>query len=1628
MRKYCVVIAAVLAVACVGGKKVTEPSAEEFASYVSAYTAGVVSDDAVIRVKLARNADATPQEDLFVIKPELKGSVRWDGPMSVCFVPESGALVPGGKYSVEFNLPAVMQGAPSSFNFGIAVRGEATQEDAEEELLANGFGVIRASKSGDHVRLVLNERPVNASLKGMVELRGALRYYVHVKDSLIDISFESADDVVEAVLDRSLKSASGKTLGSDFHKSFDASDEKPAVEIPLKGNILPDKDRLVLPLRAVNLSAVELRIIKVYASNVLMYLQDNELGGLVELRRSGRLVYRGDIPLDATKDLHKWNTHGIDLSGLLTQEPGAIYSIRVSFRQDQSLYGGKEPEVATSARGGKPSREDDQVWDQQQPYYWDNFYDWEKYEWSEAGDPAKPSYYMDASRFPAVQLISSDIGLMAQADNLGGLDVVATDLITARPLPGVSLEVFDFQLKSLGKAKTDKNGIASFRPDRKAFAVVAKAGGSVAYLKLSPAAALDVSRFDTGGQVRSEGGLKAFMYGDRGVWRPGDTVNLSVIVADSRQKLPKDHPASLDVYTPEGRFHSRFVAAGHDGFYCFGIPTDEGDPTGYWKAVFTIGESVFSRTLNVENIKPNRLRINADYPQVLELGKESRVQVESSWLSGASASGLQVKSVLKVSGVAQSPFRGYSKYTFSSPSPQPSASESQLFAGVLQTSGKASFSFTPAKAPEAPGMLKGTVITSVMEPGGDESFVTGEVLCSPFKSYVGIRLPEGEYLETDRDNRVDIAVLGPDGKRVKGHRIEYAVFKTGWSWWWDASARGGLSSYVNGSFLKTIAEGGFVSGSGDYSFNIRENYPEWGRYLVLARDTESGHVSGRAFTIDWPEYRGRADRKDPEAATHLSISADKASYTAGEKVTVYIPAAPGARALVSVENSVEVLRREWVETSDKDTPWTFTAEPSMAPDVFVHVTLIQPYKATEGNLPIRLYGFRRVKIEAPETILEPVIAMPERLEPGQEFTVKVSEKKGRPMTYTLAIVDEGLLDITSFKTPDPWEKMYRQEALGVTTWDMFDRVIGADASTLSTIAAIGGDEDAVKEARKDNRFNPVVLFVPARTVEKGADAVRLTMPVYIGSVRVMVVASRDNSFGRAWKTVPVESPLMTVSSAPERLGPGEETLLAVNVFSSVGDATVSVKADGPVSLLGSATQKAGAGGVLRFRLKALDKEGDATLRITSRGGGHAMEEELKLLVRNNIPDVLSVKHFRLEAGEEASVGSASVQVNSYPAPNFDKILSEVSSRSYGGSYGLAASGITLLHLRPQSEAIPQIIAGLYGSQLPDGGWPLWEKGRSSALASSMAGQFLAEASSAGYEVNAGVLGKWKNYQNSASRREYSAAEAYRLYTLVLAGDTPVAAMNRLRESSEIGAQARYILSAAYSLSGKRSQASALLEVPENEQSSSLEDRLWAMYALILCDRIPEALTLAQECAQALDDATLQDYALASVAYGTLEKKLPSGNVMTVRDGDTLRNDGDVPVYVTTVAATRGTLKAVSSSALKMEVSYADMDGRPLNPASLKQGTQLRMIVTLTNTAPARNLSALSLRLPLPSGWETREGDIPVFDLPASSSRSFSVECRAAYEGRYVLPSVSCKSLTDSSVFVASQGGTAEVTR
>src|SRR5690606_32344757 len=356
------------------------------------------------------------------------------------------------------------------------------------------------------------------------------------------------------------------------------------------------------------------------------------------------------------------------------------------------------------------------------------------------------------------------------------------------------------------------------------------------------------------------------------------------------------------------------------------------------------------------------------------------------------------------------------------------------------------------------------------------------------------------------------------------------------NYWWYNSNNQDLAYYVNRQyeFLEEEKTVDTHNGKGNFSLTVPND--KYGNYFIRILDTESGHSTGKTIWIDWPNWRSRSNNNS-ESAAILNFKADKVAYKVGETAEITIPSSLEGKALVSFENGFKVIERKWIDTENNQTRFKFKITEEMAPNFYVNISLLQPHNATKNDMPIRMYGVIPISVENPERKLTPEIKSPETIRPNSNYTVAVSEKSNQPMTYTLAVVDEGLLDITNFGTPDIYKFFNQKQALGVNTWDIFNYVLGAYGRRIESVFTIGGDQ-ALSNTNKEkiNRFKPVVTFPGPFTLKQGeSKSHKIQTENYIGSVKVMVVAGNESSFGSAEKTISVRQPLMTLTTIPRVL-------------------------------------------------------------------------------------------------------------------------------------------------------------------------------------------------------------------------------------------------------------------------------------------------------------------------------------------------------------------------------------------------------------------------------------------------------------------------------------------------------------
>ncbi|MDG1913743.1 MAG: MG2 domain-containing protein [Crocinitomix sp.] len=1534
-------------------------------------------------------------------------------------------------------------------------------------------------------------------------------------------------------VNRGIKNSNGDKMNNSESYKIYFEDISPDFELIGDGNIVPKTGDAHFPFSAINIIAVDVTITKIYEDNMMQFLQVNDIDGTYQLRRVSREVHEERIELnpDGDLDLHYWNNFSIDLSKYVDMDLGSVYRVELSAKKEYSLYdcedskqGDKNLTTFNFTSTNEPWTESD--WGDNYYYYdyYDDYgYDYD-YDYSDRDNPCKDYYY----RYKTIarNVLVSDIGIIAKAGADKSMHVVLTDLNTTEPISGATVKFYDYQQQFLGEVDTDGDGMAIAHLDRKPFLLIAEHGDQKGYLKLKDGESLSLSKFDVSGETVQHG-IKGFIYTERGVWRPGDSLYISFMMEDKADLLPSSHPVKFEFINPQGivvdeQKSTRSV----NGLYDFRTATNPEDETGNYSARVSVGNRKFHKTIKVESVKPNRLKIELSFDgEMLTQTASRKVNLESKWLHGAIAGDLKTK--VDVHLVAtQTAFKKFNGFVFDDPLKEFSAEDKTIFEGKLDDQGKVSFDHGISLTSSAPGMLKAYFTTKVFEKGGDFSIDRTSVVYSPYDEYAGLRVPEGDLyggaLVTGKNHYLDLVTVNDDGKLVDG-QVNVQVYKLEWRWWWD-SYDNDLASYIARTGTVPVSQKRVKTTGGKGQFDFRIDQPEWGRYLILVEDEKSGHVAGKIVFVDWPYY-ARANRRDSENATMLSFSADKENYTTGETVKLSIPTPSEGKALVSLESGTKIINKFWVDTEKGETTVTFETTDEMDPNVFVHVTLIQPHQAVTNDLPIRMYGVIPIYVEDPASHLNPVIQMVDVLRPETTTTIKVSEKTKKPMTYTLAIVDEGLLDLTNFKTPDPWNHFNAREALGVKTWDMYDYVMGNYGEELDKLLAIGGDADGDgKKAAKANRFKPMVTFLGPFEYDGSTNSHTIEIPNYVGSVRVMVVAGENSTYGNAEKTVPVRNPLMVLGTLPRVVGPSETVTLPVNVFAmekQIKNVSVTVKTNSFFTIDGKKTKaitfnKVGDK-IVNFNLKVAEKTGIGKVSIIATSGGQKAAYDFEIDVRTPNTEQTKTVEKVLNAGESftssvdyfgiAGTNQSYLEVSNFPPIDLGRRLDYLLAYPHGCIEQTTSSLFPQLYLAELVELDPQKQAGIQANvnagieriklfQTSNGGFSYWPVGiYDNEWGTNYAGHFLVEAEKKGYSVPSALKTKWLKYQKRQARNWSKAnattdkaryddlTQAYRLFTLALAGKAELGLMNRLRERTDLSIPAKWRLAAAYKLAGQQEAALSLIQgtstsVPEYQElsytyGSNSRDEAMILETLVLLDRKVEGAELAKTIANRLNKNSWMStqttaYCLLAVSKFVGENKAEDkmkfsykingeagsrNSDMTMVSFDLggkgkqieLKNTGEGILYVRliTKGIPLGGDEEVMAKNISINVNYFDMQNNRIQVDKLEQGKDFIAEITVSNPGTRGKLKELALVHIVPSGWEIHNSRMDqynsnssdyftyqdlrddrvftYFNLNANQKKTFRVQLNSSYLGKFYLPGISVEAMYDHSIYARTKG-------
>ena len=564
---------------------------------------------------------------------------------------------------------------------------------------------IEEERVGDfsQLRLIFTEPLKEAKdYAGYTGILPTMRYGVAVEGNSLVVTGSSAQAEVQPPplpgIERFGQKLSEQT---ELFWEVQISDRKPAVEFVNSGMFMTTSSNQKIAFRTMNVERIRLQVKRVPQANLIEFFEENsyypQSSSFSAYNRYGFQRY-GEVLVDSIinigREMNKWVYSELDLADVLTDN-GGLYIVQLSFDENHALYFPEE-------------------------------YDW--YDIS--------SY--TAARGQAVKhVLVSNIGITAK-ELLGEMHVFLTDLLTTDLLPGAEVMLKDGSGKVLDRAETNDSGWAVLKTNSHARYIEVNADSGYAILSLS-SSQLNNSLFDIGG-VQRQDGIDAFIYTERGVYRPGDPIHLGAIVRNDEHTFPENHPITLYLYNPLGRLvHEEVLTRSEDGFYAATVATDPSSPTGTWEVVLDIGGRLFTHPVRVETIVPYRIRVQLE-ASAAQLGPNDEyvdMAIKSEYLFGAPASGLTHETTAVIEPVDVS-FSRYQGFVFGNESINFPRMETAAIRDALDDAGEYTMRVEVPNVDGIPSALRLRIDTKVYESGGRFVPATAFLPIEVYPSYVGI--------------------------------------------------------------------------------------------------------------------------------------------------------------------------------------------------------------------------------------------------------------------------------------------------------------------------------------------------------------------------------------------------------------------------------------------------------------------------------------------------------------------------------------------------------------------------------------------------------------------------------------------------------------------------------------------------------------------------------------------------------------------------------------------------------------------------------------------------------------------------------------------------------------------------
>lgn len=1097
-------------------------------------------------------------------------------------------------------------------------------------------------------------------------------------------------------------------------------------------------------------------------------------------------------------------------------------------------------------------------------------------------------------RSPSVYFTISDIALHARRYQQQ-LAIYASHISSSKPAKRVNITIFDKDNKSIRKLTTDSEGIATAWMDsNEAALAIATDKQQYSLLPLTQSA-LDLSDFTIGKQVNKPQSL--FIYSPRDLYRPGETLHISALLRDHDGRSLPTMPIRANLKRPDGRVVSNISWHSETaGYYNFSYPLPADASTGNWQFIATTNDGKkHTYPIKVEEFLPEKLSLNLGgnplQPTVLlaETTDTITLEADAQYLYGAPAAGNKISGMIVVRPIRH-PFNQWQDYFFGLEQYREYNQRIELEESTLDDQGtfeiNQSSEWHQTKSP-----LSVQFEISVHESGGRPLTRQRQFNLLPAKQLVGIRPLFGrDGPDYDTQAEFEVISINEQGQLVPNQDLEISFYKEERNYHWYYNDDDGWNSEYTSEHINLLTMPLSTNNNGKAKLSLPI---EWGHYRVEVKNTINSSVSQFNFRTSWRGNETLDSRPD-----QIKIELNKPYYQPGEEViaTVYAPVA--GKGFVAVESD-QLLWKQPIDFDPKGSQIKFTLPKNWQQhNIYLSALAVQPGStAKQGNFPVRAVGIKHLPLDRTQRKLTTNLQSPDKQLPEQTLKVKinVTDKQKQPAKQayvTLAAVDVGVLNISNFITPAPFQHFFKPRLYNVDQLDVFNQLMLAAKGVKGSLR-YGGDGDLTKGGKKPDTVVKIVsLFsglVPLN--EKGEAEINLDIPDFNGKLRLMAVAFNDEQFGSAEKEVTVAAPIVTQLGMPRFLANGDQSQLVLDLHNLSGtqqDLTVNLTSVGaintPIDTKPQTIRLADqAKTQLTYAIKAKQMIGQGIINLSINNiqlAGHDnpinIDREWRLGTRPPYPAIANKQFVEVAPHQQVSLAPDSfnwlentavgrLALHSMPPLNISAHIDALNAYPYGcleqttsGIFPHALIdqdafkqlGVSTKNSQQKIKAVNKGISRILGMQKSNGSFGLWDShSREEFWLTAYATDFLMLAQSKGFTVPDNALKKAQNRlrhyvqtQHSLShyhgnRKQWDASiKAYAGYVLAKANKAPLGSLRSLfkKISDESFSALTYThFAAAFHLHGDHQRAKQAWEKAKTRLLS--DDKYYINYGSRLRD-------------------------------------------------------------------------------------------------------------------------------------------------------------------------------------------------